>query len=502
MLTEYFNMNILDVDARKYLYREFPQHYVWDGSSHLWTKRKKQKAIGRIRSVNPSKGDRYYLRLLLNHIHGATSFTDLLTVDEHLCSTFREAAQKRGLLENDNDNFCCLEEATTFAMPSSLRRLFATILVFCEPNNVRLLWNAMLPHMAEDLRTTPETDVNVKANYVLKEVGNLLKTAIIPGGRTAHSRFKIPIDIKMNDVCKITKQSSTTRLLTKDALIIWDEASMSKKYAIEALDRTFQDIMDSSLPFGRKVIVFGGDFRQVLPVVPRATREETIDASNGTEETISGDLVQIPTDMLIEYEDGKDNKKKLIDVIFPNLDKQMLSSDFLAERGILTTKNEYVDDLNKCIINNCKGDEVTYYSYDNATDDTNGDLYWTIKCSVLLKGKNRSYNNEKGSGSISNITLMDEKHTQIRAVLFAEAMNLFGEKLQQGQTYYISNGAVKKSDYPYSSERSIEIILNKYTTVTEATIEEQIPGGIPFIPLCDIAQYLQPNSFIGVDTPF
>ncbi|XP_077217967.1 uncharacterized protein LOC143852468 [Tasmannia lanceolata] len=77
-------------------------------------------------------------------------------------------------------------------------------------------------------------------------------------------------------------------------------------------------------------------------------------------------------------------------------------------------------------------------------------------------------------------------------------MKLLGEKLQQGQIYYISDGAVKKSDYPYSSGRSIEIIFNKYTTVTEATIEEQIPGGIPFIPLCDVAQYLQPDSFIDI----
>ncbi|XP_077242513.1 uncharacterized protein LOC143883027 [Tasmannia lanceolata] len=35
MLTEYFNMNIVDDDAKKYLYREFREHYVWDKSGHL-----------------------------------------------------------------------------------------------------------------------------------------------------------------------------------------------------------------------------------------------------------------------------------------------------------------------------------------------------------------------------------------------------------------------------------------------------------------------------------
>jgi hypothetical protein len=29
MLTEYFKMNIEDPKARQYLYREFPEHYIW-----------------------------------------------------------------------------------------------------------------------------------------------------------------------------------------------------------------------------------------------------------------------------------------------------------------------------------------------------------------------------------------------------------------------------------------------------------------------------------------
>jgi hypothetical protein len=37
---------------------------------------------------------------------------------------------------------------------------------------------------------------------------------------------------------------------------------MKKRQAIETLDRSLQDIMDCSDPFGGKVVVFGGDFRQ------------------------------------------------------------------------------------------------------------------------------------------------------------------------------------------------------------------------------------------------
>jgi hypothetical protein len=36
---------------------------------------------------------------------------------------------------------------------------------------------------------------------------------------------------------------------------------MMKRQAVETLDRSLQDIMDCSGPFGAKVVVFGGDFR-------------------------------------------------------------------------------------------------------------------------------------------------------------------------------------------------------------------------------------------------
>lgn len=32
-------------------------------------------------------------------------------------------------------------------------------------------------------------------------------------------------------------------------------------------------------PFGEKVIVFGGDFRQILPFIPRGSRSEIMNAT-------------------------------------------------------------------------------------------------------------------------------------------------------------------------------------------------------------------------------
>ena len=78
------------------------------------------------------------------------------------------------------------------------------------------------------------------------------------GGRTAHSRFKIPIKIDDSTVCSFTKQSGTAELMRQAALIIWDEVAMTKRQAVEALDRTLRDIIGSPLPFGGKVMLFGG----------------------------------------------------------------------------------------------------------------------------------------------------------------------------------------------------------------------------------------------------
>jgi hypothetical protein len=106
-----------------------------------------------------------------------------------------------------------------------------------------------------------------------------IAASIMPGGRTAHSRFKIPIRLTDNSTCNFTKQSGTAELLRRASLIIWDEVAMTKRQTVETLDRTLQDIMGCALPFGGKVMVFGGDFRQVLPVVTRGTRAQITDAT-------------------------------------------------------------------------------------------------------------------------------------------------------------------------------------------------------------------------------
>lgn len=45
------------------------------------------------------------------------------------------------------------------------------------------------------------------------------------------------------------------------------------------VDRALQDFGQQGVPFGGKVVVLAGDFRQVLPVVPRASRPAVVAAT-------------------------------------------------------------------------------------------------------------------------------------------------------------------------------------------------------------------------------
>ncbi|KAL5569790.1 hypothetical protein UlMin_026365 [Ulmus minor] len=287
MLTKYFNMNKTNEKAKNLLYNQFPEHFVWNQRDKFWMPRKKGHVIGRIVTTNPSEGERYYLRLLLNHIRGDTCFQDLRIVNNVLTSSFRESALLRGLLKSDNNLTTCLEEASLYEMSYTLRRLFVTILAFYEPNDPKKLWEKFYIPMSEDysqLNIFPFHVTNKALQHLasmLESMGKKYKSisfirskklialatassgvaaAIMPGGRTAHSRFKLPLDIEEKATCSVSKQSGLAKLLQTIKLIKWDEAPMINKRAIEVVDIMLQDINESNLPFGGKIIIFGGDF--------------------------------------------------------------------------------------------------------------------------------------------------------------------------------------------------------------------------------------------------
>ncbi|XP_076924323.1 uncharacterized protein LOC143586728 [Bidens hawaiensis] len=119
-----------------------------------------------------------------------------------------------------------------------------------------------------------------KGDVVLAVAASGIASLLLPSGRTTHSRFKIPLDLADDSLCDIKKNTHLSLLITEAVLIIWDEAPMSYRRCFESLNKSLQDILDKScVPFGGKSMLLGGDFRQTLPIVRKASISSIIASS-------------------------------------------------------------------------------------------------------------------------------------------------------------------------------------------------------------------------------
>jgi hypothetical protein len=128
--------------------------------------------------------------------------------------------------------------------------------------------------------------VRAQGRVAIAVASSGIAALLLDGGRTAHSRFKIPVQgLNITSTCYISRDSELATLLQAAALIVWDEAVMMHMHVFEAINRSLQDIMVvinpafKFLPFGGLVVVFGSDFRQILLIVPRGTRGDVVDAA-------------------------------------------------------------------------------------------------------------------------------------------------------------------------------------------------------------------------------
>ncbi|KAG3070903.1 hypothetical protein PI125_g22870 [Phytophthora idaei] len=100
--------------------------------------------------VSPRDMQRLYMRVLLCHRKGPTSFENLRTVDGVTYGSYREAALHAGYLEDDSEWVACMTEASQFRMPYQLRQLFATIIVYSQVVEVGALWEQLYDDLTLD----------------------------------------------------------------------------------------------------------------------------------------------------------------------------------------------------------------------------------------------------------------------------------------------------------------------------------------------------------------
>ncbi|XP_055920291.1 uncharacterized protein LOC129951943 [Eupeodes corollae] len=172
-LTNFFAICQSDPFARTLLYSEMPRYYTWNATSKKIQRRKQGDAVpalGCIYTVHPKNDECFYLRLLLVHVRGPTSFESLRTVNGIVCPTFRAACQELNLLENDTHWDTTIAEAIISASPSQIRTLFAIIISTCFPSNPLDLWNKYKDNMSEDILHRIRTLLFIEDTYVLPHV--------------------------------------------------------------------------------------------------------------------------------------------------------------------------------------------------------------------------------------------------------------------------------------------------------------------------------------------
>lgn len=287
------------------------------------------------------------------------------------------------------------------------------------------------------LYKTMSAALRSKGDIVLNVASSGIAALLLEGGRTAHSRFAIPINIVEDSMCHIPYDSDLADLIRQAKLIIWDEAPMIQSYCYEAFDRTLRDICrsDPSEPsnrvFGGKVVLFGGDFRQILPVIPNASRNEVVHAtinssylwqhckvmnltvnmrlSSGSTEYEKKEIqdfadwildigngkiggknednstVVFPDSMLIPESD--DHVSSIIGETYPHLLRNLWNPEFFQERAILAPTHEMVDIINDRMLDLLDGDETLYESADTvALDDADTNFDDSIYTTDFLNG--------------------------------------------------------------------------------------------------------------------
>ena len=196
-----------------------------------------------------------------------------------------------------------------------------------------------------------------------------------------------------------------------------------------AWDRSLRDIMGLDVPFGGKRVVLAGDFRQILPVVPRGNRAQIVNASlkhsplwpcfrqfrfsmnvrisrllhtnladatspeeraewvafntqaleyaawlltvgNGVAPTTEprGNRIVLPPELRVQ------KTQDLIDWVYPDLATNASNTEWLAQRAILSPKNSDVDAVNDRICTTFPGVAIILMSADQIEDSGDGDV--------------------------------------------------------------------------------------------------------------------------------
>nr|GEU39852.1 ATP-dependent DNA helicase PIF1-like [Tanacetum cinerariifolium] len=380
---------------------------------------------------------------------GVEGFEELMTVNNRICPTFKEAYFVYGQLNDDMEWTKAISEATLWALgtyslqcccsvtsledfkdlpqpdPSLLTNMDNRLIREALDFNIKKskyehqqLHSMLNPKQHLIYEEVVDSIHNKKGNFyfvyglggtektflyktiisrlrsqrmiVLVVASSRIASLLLPTGRTSHSRFVIPLDLMENNICGIKQNTQLAELMQEVQIIIWDEPPMTQQYAFEALDITLRDILGFKCPekrskfFGGMTVLLGGDFRQILPVIPKAKRPEIVQACiNRSELWKYCKVLAVGDDNLpAKIKEGADEPtwieilerflikecdtpiQQIVVETYPNFTSRQTDEEYLKESTILTLRNEEADATNEFMFKNLLGDAVTYNSAD------------------------------------------------------------------------------------------------------------------------------------------
>ena len=185
-------------------------------------------------------------------------------------------------------------------------------------------------------------------------------------------------------------------LIRDTAVIIWDEAPMANRAVLACVEETCQHVMDNSSPFGNKIIVLLGDFRQTCPVIRRGSHAQIVDASIKSSPLWSDFTIHhlyrhwrnardIPFANFVDAIGdgaGPDVSLNMLDIVtdaedimqFVYPDHILQNSTSCLSQAILAPTNQQVDHYNDVILQRVYGTQHAYLAADSLKEANNAGL--------------------------------------------------------------------------------------------------------------------------------
>ncbi|XP_053568401.1 uncharacterized protein LOC128657987 [Bombina bombina] len=389
-LTAYFKLNVDNNAARELFYSDIPQHFVFDVKNHY------------------SRHEDHIDDCKICKNLALTDIQNVLILHSKRCEDFGLPNPSNFIPEMQFNYVTHLEAQVGAQLQEALnieqKAAFDNVMSAIDNEN--------LPHRCffidgpggsgkTYLYKTLLSTLRGRTDGVLPVASTGIAANLLDGGRTYHSQFKLPIPLLETSTSNMRMTSKDAEFIRNAKLLIWDEASMTPGIALKCVNNLLQEIMQNNKPFGGKVILLGGDFRQTLPVLPHCNRTAIVEAtikfydhwdkfkilqlknnvrsvdpefsnwllklgqgSLNNSEGLPEDLVEIPSKLICN--------DCIISEIFG---KKILPSDLhsFSKKAILCTKNCHVDQINEHVLNILDGEEKIYLSSDSIDDQTDED---------------------------------------------------------------------------------------------------------------------------------